>query len=77
MHDAADSAGLDPNSHTRQNNSWPYTGAGVTADPTGIPERYRTYGDIPDGAKMVEYDPSGNRVVTHVYDETSREWIPV
>ena len=77
MHDAADSVGLDPNSHARQNNAWPYTGAGVTADPTGIPERYRTYGDIPDGAKMVEYDPSGNRVVTHVYDETSREWIPV
>jgi hypothetical protein len=77
MHDAADTVGLDPNSHTRQNNSWPYTGAGVTADPNGIPERVKDWQEFPDGSRMVEYDPAGNRVVTHTYDQRTREWIPV
>lgn len=80
MHDAARDVGLDPNSYAPNRvHDWPWTGAGVTAHPTlGIPEREMPDRmDIPNGSRMVEYDPSGNRVVTHVYDDVTKAWIPV
>ena len=78
MNDAAHSVGLPPDSYKQANHNWPYSGAGVTADPSGIPEREMSRRmDIPNGSRMVEYDQAGNRVVTHVYDDATKAWIPV
>jgi hypothetical protein len=56
MAQAAERAGVDPNTFRREIRPWPYTGTGLTAEPnTGVPERWRRYGPIPAGAVLVEY----------------------
>lgn len=76
MHDAARTVGLDSGSYHRSNYDWPYTGAGVTAHPTGVPEREMNARlDIPHGSQMVEYDQHGNRKVTHVFRD-GHGWVP-
>jgi uncharacterized protein YukE len=71
MMDAADRAGVDPNTYQRSINSWPYSGAGVTAHSTlGIPEfEIQDPLPIPHGATINEYDAAGNKRVVAVYDE--------
>ncbi|MEV8444116.1 hypothetical protein AB0425_42650 [Actinosynnema sp. NPDC051121] len=76
MHDAARTVGLDPSTYNRSNYPWPYSGAGVTADPSGVPEREMSDRmKIPPGSQMVEYDRHGNRSVSHVY-RAGRGWVP-
>lgn len=76
MHDAARTVGLDPSSYKRADYNWPYSGAGVTADPNGVPEREMTNRmGIPHGSQMVEYDRNGYRTVSHVFDE-DEGWVP-
>lgn len=76
MHDAARTVGLDSSTYNQSNYPWPYSGAGVTADPNGVPEREMSDRmPIPAGSQMVVYDQDGNRTVSHVYDKR-RGWVP-
>jgi hypothetical protein len=80
MHHAGQNVGLDPKTFSPYSvNEYPWGGAGVTAHPTlGIPEREMPARmPIPNGSLIVEYDPAGNRVVTHQYDDVTKAWIPV
>ncbi|MTD57779.1 hypothetical protein [Amycolatopsis pithecellobii] len=56
MAQAAERAGVNPNTVRREVRPWPFTGTGLTADADGgVPERWRRFGPIPAGAAIVEY----------------------
>lgn len=76
MVDAAERNGVDPNTYQRATNSWPYSGAGVTAHSTmGVPEfEISRPVPIPDGATIFEYNTAGQKTPIAVYDEDLGGW---
>lgn len=76
MVDAADRNGVDPSTYQRSTNSWPYSGAGVTAHSTmGVPEfEISRPIPIPDGATIFEYNTAGQKTPVAVYDEDLGAW---
>jgi hypothetical protein len=60
MASAAERAGIDPNTYRTEVRPWPYTGTGLTAEAeTGVPERWRRYGPIPNAATIFEHTAQG------------------
>jgi len=78
MADAAEAAGVDPNTYRKQINPWPYTGTGITADPElGVPEWWRRYDPIPGGSTIVEFNREGMRTPVAVYRGEAFGWEPL
>jgi hypothetical protein len=72
MMDSAERAGNARESYARTVSPWPYSGIGVTAHETGVPEfKIQRPLDIPNGAKINEYDASGNKRTLAVYRDGS------
>jgi hypothetical protein len=72
---AAESQGHPPGSYQREVYKWPFSGVGVTADATmGVPERKTPYHQIPTGAQIYEYSPSGTKVLVAEYGGPVRGW---
>jgi hypothetical protein len=75
MIDAAEAAGIDPNTYRLELNPWPYSGTGITADPElGVPERWRRYAPLPAGATIVEHDQAGRRRPVATYRGAALGW---
>jgi hypothetical protein len=62
MIEAAETAGVDPNTYRLELNPWPYTGTGITPDQElGVPERWRRYAPLPAHATIFEYTQGGTK----------------
>lgn len=78
MADAAEAAGVDPNTYRKQINPWPYSGTGITADPQlGVPEWWRRPDRVPGGSVIVAHGRDGARSVVAVYRGEAFGWEPV
>jgi hypothetical protein len=78
MADAAEAAGVDPNTYRKQINPWPYSGTGITADPQlGVPEWWRRPDRVPGGSVIVAHRRDGERVPVAVYRGEAFGWEPV
>ncbi|MFL6142025.1 MAG: WXG100 family type VII secretion target [Labedaea sp.] len=72
---AADTTGAAPGSYRRDVTRWPFSGVGLTAhDTLGVPERTTPYHQIPAGAQIYEYSPSGTKVLVAEYGGAARGW---
>lgn len=68
MVNAAEAAGVDPNSYRREIRPWPYTGTGLTAaDELAVPEWWRRFGPQPFGSVIYQHDSYGNKTPLAVF----------
>ena len=75
MVEAAETAGVDPNTYRLELNPWPYTGTGITPDQElGVPERWKRYGPLPAGTAIVEYGQNGTSRPVATYQGAVLGW---
>ncbi|SDZ40649.1 hypothetical protein SAMN05421504_11561 [Amycolatopsis xylanica] len=75
MVDAAQEAGLDPNTFRMEIAPWPYTGTGVTADPQfGVPERWKRLSVLPSAATIFEYNTAGAKTPLAIFRGQGLGW---
>lgn len=76
MMDAMNRAGMDETAYNRNVSAWPFSGMGVTAHSSGIPEFViGSEMKIPNGATINEYDQAGRKTVVAVFDKVSGRWV--
>jgi hypothetical protein len=64
MAEAAETAGVDPNTYRREIAPWPFSGTGLSAGgDLALPEWWKLPGPVPRGALIVELGPAGRRPV--------------
>jgi hypothetical protein len=74
MAEAAQAAGVDPNSYRKEIAPWPFSGTGLSAaGDLALPEWWKLPGAVPSGAQIVELSPAGKRVVAS-YGGAVRGW---
>jgi hypothetical protein len=75
MAEAAERAGVDPNTFRTEIRPWPFTGTGVTAEPaSGVPERWRRFGPAPQGATVFEHSGQGHKQPLAVFRGAALGW---
>jgi hypothetical protein len=77
MADAAEAAGVDPNTYRKEIAPWPYAGTGLSAGgDLALPEWWKLPGAVPRGALIVELGPAGRRPLAH-YGGATWGWLEV